>query len=317
MSLNIIFMGSPDFAVPALEGLFASSHKVSAVVTQPDRPKGRGRGMAPPPVKVCALSQNVPVFQPEKASDPAFIASIRDLQPDLLVVVAYGQILKQALLDIPKHFCMNVHSSLLPKYRGAAPINWAVINGETETGVTTMNMVPKLDAGDILLVERLPIKPADTAQVVHDALAKLGADLTLKTIEHLERGELHPIVQDESKVTFAPKLSKEDGLIDWTRPANEICNRIRGTQPWPGAYSYLNGRRIGIWNAEERPGEKRVQSGVVTQVTPAGIEVETGARRILIMELQPEGKKRLDVKSFLTGNAVKVGDIFTSRLDPL
>ncbi len=315
MSLNIIFMGSPDFAVPTLKSLLASKHKVSAIVTQPDRPKGRGRAMAPPPVKVCALTANVPIFQPEKASDPEFIASIRDLQPDLLVVVAYGQILKQELLDIPKYFCMNVHSSLLPKYRGAAPINWAVINGEKETGITTMKMVSKLDAGDILLVQRLPIRPGDNAQMVHDALAEIGAELTLKTIEHLEKDELQPIVQDESEVTFAPKLNKEDGLVDWTRSAEEISNRIRGAQPWPGAYTFLKGRRVRIWKAEVRPGDAAEQFGVVAEVTSAGIEVSAGRGRILIMELQPEGKKRLDVKSFLAGNAVKIGDVFTSNAD--
>jgi len=311
MSMNIVFMGSPDFAVPTLKKLLASDHNLSAIVTQPDRPKGRGRAVSPPPVKVCALSSDVPILQPEKASDPGFIAAIREMQPDLLAVVAYGQILKQELLDIPKHFCMNVHSSLLPKYRGAAPINRAVINGDAETGVTTMKMALKMDAGDILLVSRLAIDPADTAQTVHDRLAELGADLTLKTIEQLEKGELQPISQNESEVTFAPKLSKEDGLIDWSRCAEEINNLIRGVQPWPGAYSFLKGKRIRIWKAEVLSGEESKRAGAVIKATSEGIEVQTGKGRINILEMQPEGKKRLDVKSFLLGNAVEAGDAFT------
>ena len=309
--MNIVFMGSPDFAVPTLKKLLASDHNLSAIVTQPDRPKGRGRAVSPPPVKVCALSSDVPILQPEKASDPGFIAAIREMQPDLLAVVAYGQILKQELLDIPKHFCMNVHSSLLPKYRGAAPINRAVINGDAETGVTTMKMALKMDAGDILLVSRLAIDPADTAQTVHDRLAELGADLTLKTIEQLEKGELQPISQNESEVTFAPKLSKEDGLIDWSRCAEEINNLIRGVQPWPGAYSFLKGKRIRIWKAEVLSGEESKRAGAVIKATSEGIEVQTGKGRINILEMQPEGKKRLDVKSFLLGNAVEAGDAFT------
>ncbi|QPJ66713.1 MAG: methionyl-tRNA formyltransferase [Candidatus Nitrohelix vancouverensis] len=309
--MNLVFMGSPEFAVPTLEALVASEHCILAVVTQPDRPKGRGQSMTAPAVKVCAEKHGLKVLQPEKARDPQFIATLKDLNPDLIVVVAYGQILSQELLDIPKHFCMNVHSSLLPKYRGAAPINWAIIDGEAETGVTTMKLVHKLDAGDILLTHKLPIRDEDDAQTLHDALAEAGAPLTLETLAKLEAGTLTPIAQDESQVTYASKLKKEDGLIDWNHPARAVWNRIRGVHPWPGAYSFLKGRRLRICKAESTSGEAGEEPGRVVRVSGAGIEVGTTDGRVLITELQPEGKKRLPVKSFLAGNSVAPGDAFT------
>ncbi|VAX31785.1 Methionyl-tRNA formyltransferase, partial [hydrothermal vent metagenome] len=246
-------MGTPEFSMPTLGQLVQSEHSVIAVVTQPDRPKGRGRGMTASPIKTLALSLSIDVLQPEKASAPEFIETLRGLKPDLIVVVAYGQILKQAVLDIPKSFCMNLHSSLLPKYRGAAPINWAIINGDKESGVTTMKMDRGMDTGDILLTLKTPITEEDNAQTLHDRLAQMGADLVAQTIEQMEKNTLTAHPQDNDRATLAPKLKKQDGLIHWEKDAITLCNLARGLTPWPGAFTFFKSKRLGL-NAVQAAG---------------------------------------------------------------
>lgn len=306
--MNIVFMGTPEFAVPTLKKLVQSPHKILAVVTQPDRPSGRGRELQAPPVKQFAVASGLDVLQPEKASAPENLEALRRLGPDLIVVVAFGQILSEDLLAIPKHFCMNLHSSILPKYRGAAPINWAIINGEKETGVTTMRIEKELDKGDILLIERIPIRETDDASSLHDTLAEVGASLVLKTIAKLEENSLTFIPQDDSQSTYASKLKKQDGLIIWEQEAETIHNRIRGLEPWPGAYTFYKNARLRVCKAEKAPAAERDQPGCVARVSDHGIEVGTGQGRLVITVLQPEGKKRMAAKCYLRGYGIEVGD---------
>ena len=301
-------MGTPEFAVPTLKKLVESPHRILAVVTQPDRPSGRGRELQPPPVKRFAEEVGIDVLQPEKASGPENLEALRRLEPDLIIVVAFGQILREELLAIPKHFCMNLHSSILPKYRGAAPINWAIINGEKETGVTTMRIDKELDSGDILLIEKTPIRDTDDASTLHDTLAEMGASLVLKTIAKLEENSLAFIPQDDSQSTYASKLKKQDGLIVWEQEAETIHNRIRGLEPWPGAYTFYKSARLRVCKAEKAPGAERDQPGCVARVSDYGIEVGTCKGRLIITELQPEGKKRMAAKSFLRGHVIQAGD---------
>jgi len=309
--MKIVFMGTPDFSIPTLKALHQSDHELQAVVTQPDRPRGRGREMLPPPVKQYALQHGLPVHQPEKASVPEFVETLEQLAPDLIVVVAYGQILKENFLAVPRHFCMNVHASLLPKYRGAAPINRAIMNGDVESGVTTMRMDKGMDTGDICLMQTVPILPEDTAQQLHDALAEAGGPLALKTISEIEKGTLRFIPQDESEATYAPKLKKEEGRLNWNKDNVSLLNLIRGVQPWPGAYCFLRGRRLKINRAEIAEGSPGDRPGFVARVSDYGIEAGTGKGRLIIRELQPEGKKKMSAKSFLLGHGVQPGD----RLD--
>lgn len=309
--MNLIFMGTPDFAVPTLKRLHASRHTVQAVVTQPDKPKGRGRTVEPTPVKVVAQEYGLPVWQPPKASAPEFVEQVASLEPDVIVVIAYGQILKQNLLDVPKQFCMNIHASLLPKYRGAAPINWAIVNGDRETGVTTMKMDIGMDTGDMLLKSTLVIEPHFTAQDVHDRLSEMGGDLAVETLGRLEAGNLVAEPQDPDQATMAPKMKKEDGLIDWHQTAEAIHNRVRGLEPWPGSYTFLNGKRWRLGRTEVAPGDGAETPGTIVRVSSYGVEVGTQSGRLILREIQPEGKKRMDAKSFLAGHPLQVGD----RLD--
>ena len=306
-------MGTPDFAVSTLNKLIESEHEVIAVVTQPDRPRGRGREVTPSPVKQVAMDSGIPVLQPEKAKSPEFIESFKKLAPDITVVVAFGQILKKEVLDTPNHFSMNLHSSLLPKYRGAAPINWAIINGETETGVTTMRMDEGMDTGDILLSRIVPIWGSDNSQTLHDTLKEEGASLMLETIRKLEEGTLTPKPQDASKASYAAKLKKEDGLILWEKSARSIRDHIRGLEPWPGAYSFLDHKRIRICQAELGEGEPDDLPGTIAGISDHSIAVGTSGGRLLITHLQTEGKKRMDVKSFLAGNKLETGQKFISQ----
>jgi methionyl-tRNA formyltransferase len=312
--MKIIFMGTPDFAVPTLEKIHQSNHELLAVITQPDKPKGRGRTLQLSPVKTFALGAGIRVLQPEKASAPENIEEISSMEPDLIVVAAYGQILREKFLSIPKHFCMNLHSSILPKYRGAAPINWAIINGDSETGVTTMKMDKGLDTGDILLIAKTIIKETDDAQTLHDTLSNIGASLTLETIDKLEQNSLTFIPQDDLQSSYAHKLKKTDGLIDWEHDAQTIRNRIRGLEPWPGAYTFYNGSRLRICKAEIGEGIMEDQPGQVVRLSDHGIEMGTKGQRLIITELQPEGKKRMLSKSFLMGNKVEVGDHFDNAI---
>ena len=310
--MNIIFMGTPDFALPTLQQLYESDHHVLAVVTQPDRPKGRNRKPAPPPVKQFAVELRLPVLQPETIT-PDLIKVLSDLEPDCIIVVAFGQILKKDLLALPRHFCINLHSSLLPKYRGAAPINWAIINGDKETGVTTMKMDAGLDTGDTLLSWKTPIRDEDDAQSLHDTLARKGAGLVLKTLQQLEEKSLQPVPQDSSLASYAPKLKKEDGLINWSKNAVEIHNQIRGLEPWPGAYTFFKSKRLRICKTEIVPGGPGDQPGKIARVSDHGIEVGTSNGRIIVTQLQPEGKKRMASKSFLAGHKINPGDEWTSN----
>jgi len=311
--MNIVFMGTPEFSVPTLQRLHKSTHNIQLVVTQPDRPKGRGRELMPSPVKLFALEEGIPVFQPEKCSAPDVENILREYDTDVFVVVAFGQILNKNLLSIPRNFCINLHSSLLPKYRGAAPINWAIINGETETGVTTMKMDSGLDTGDILLIHKVSITPSDDAKSLHDTLALKGSNLMLDTLQKLESGTLKSICQKPGHSTYAPKLKKEDGLIDWNQSAFKIHNRVRGLLPWPGAYSFLGSRRFQICKTEIKPTRELNQPGIIVRLSDIGIEVGTADGVIIITELQPEGKKRMHVRNFLSGHKLVTGSQFTKQ----
>ena len=311
--MNIVFMGTPDFALPTLKQLHESTHNVQLVVTQPDRPKGRGRESTPPPVKQFAVENGLPILQPEKSTNPKVVQTLSELNADIFIVVAFGQILKENLLALPRHFCMNLHSSLLPKYRGAAPINWAIINGESETGVTTMKMDAGLDTGDILLTDKVPIHFEEDAQSLHDTLATKGASLVLETLRQLEARTLKPLSQNSSLSSYAPKLKKEDGLIYWDNPALTIHNRVRGLSPWPGAFSYLGSKRLSIRKTEITVGEPSDIPGDIIRTSDRGIEVGTRDGRIIITELQPEGKKRMSTKSFLAGHKIVSGTKFDNK----
>ena len=307
---RIVFFGTPSFSILTLKSLFRGPDEVVAVVTQPDREKGRGRKLIPSPVKELTLQQGIPLFQPEKAKEETFQGTMRLLQPDLFVVVAYGQLLTKSLLQIPKYGAVNVHASLLPKYRGAAPIAWAILNGEKVTGVTTMKMDEGMDTGDILLQREIPIGEEETSETLHDRLASLGASLLMETVEKMKTGKIDPIAQDPSKATYAPPLKKEDGRIDWEKGAEEIHRKVRAFYPWPGAFTEWEGRFLKIVRGEVR---KRISSGKVKTVIWVGsdfIEVETGVDSFIVREVQLEGKKRMSVKDFQSGHPIPVGTIF-------
>lgn len=307
---RIIFMGTPAFACPTLQTLLDRNEQIVAVYTQPDRPKGRGQKLQPPPVKELALSHGIPVFQPPKVRAAEVIEQIRELQPDLIVVVAFGQILPKALLDIPPHGCVNVHASLLPRYRGAAPLNWCLVNGETETGVTTMLMDVGLDTGPMLLKKATPIEPDEGIDTLHDRMAALGADLLAETLDGLAAGSIIPESQDDAASCYAPLLKKEHGQISWYKPALAIHNLVRGLAIWPGAVTRLQGEplklfRTAVGNASGRPGE-------ILSADKNGIEVACGQGSLLITELQAAGARRMDAASFLTGHPLAVGSILES-----
>ncbi len=308
--MNIVFMGTPDFAVPSLE-IIASSPicNIVAVVSQPDKPKGRGRTLSPTPVKEVAERFSLPILQPVKASDHLFIEAVRKLSPDLIVVVAYGQILKKELLDIPPKGCINLHGSLLPKYRGAAPIQRAVMNGEKITGVSTMLLNEGMDEGDILLKKEIKIEERDTAGTLFDRLKGVGAELLLETIKGLKDNRLEPIPQDSSLATYAPKISKEECLINWGEEGEKITNLIRGLTPFPGAYTFLNGKRVIISSAAKgdrfkgKPGELSV-AGKDTLL------VATATESLRINMVKPEGKREMSVAEFMAGHHIESGMSF-------
>ncbi|WP_026843075.1 methionyl-tRNA formyltransferase [Citrifermentans bremense] len=303
--MRIVFMGTPEFACPTLRTLIERGEQVVAVVTQPDRPKGRGQQTLPPPVKVVAEQHGIPVLQPVKVRLPESIEEIRGLNPDLIVVIAFGQILPKALLDIPKYGCINVHASLLPRYRGAAPLNWCIINGENETGVTTMMMDVGLDTGDMLLKRSTPIGADEDTQSLHDRMSQLGAELLAETLDRLARGELVPEKQDDALTCYAPMMKKEDGLIDWSRDAQAIKNQVRGMTPWPGAYSFLDDKLLKVFRVQTASGSGA--PGEILSLGRDGIEVACGTGSLLIAELQLEGKKRLPAGDFLAGYKLQPG----------
>ncbi|MDC0945919.1 methionyl-tRNA formyltransferase [Nitrospinaceae bacterium] len=308
--MNIVFMGTPEFALPTLEKIYNSSHSILSVITQPDRPKGRGQKQVDSPIKKFALENNLPLLQPATVNTKEFIASLLENRPDYIIVVAFGQILSETLLKVPKQFCINLHSSLLPKYRGAAPINRAILNGETRSGVTTMIMDKGMDTGDILLVDETPIEQNDDAQCLHDKLSEQGGKLVLETLSRLQKNDLLPTPQNSDLASYALKLKKEESLIDWKIDAESIFNKIRGLSPWPGTHTLYNGKRLAILKGEIVLGESSDRPGHVERITDTGIEVGTGKNRLKITELKLEGKKAMPVKSFLSGYKITRDDIF-------
>jgi methionyl-tRNA formyltransferase len=308
--MNIIFMGTPEFALPTLKALHHSSHSVLAVITQPDKPKGRGQKLIVSPIKQYALDSNLPLLQPATVNDPEFIESLKKNRPDIIIVVAFGQIMSETFLKIPKQFCINLHSSLLPKYRGAAPIHRAILNGDTKSGVTTMIMDKGMDTGDILLMQETPIHETDNAQTLHDTLSELGGALVLETLKRLEENTLLPVPQDHGQATYAAKLKKEEGLIKWGQSATTLSNQVRGLTPWPGTFTLLNKKRLRILKVQVAEGVPDDTPGKIARVTDMGIEVGTGQGRLVITELQPEGKKVMSAKSFLAGHKIERGTQF-------
>jgi methionyl-tRNA formyltransferase len=305
--MRIVFMGTPAFAVPSLEALLKSDDQVVGVVTQPDRPKGRGQELATSPIKEVCLREGIPVLQPAKMKDPVFLDALRAWQPDLIAVAAFGRILPPAILTMPPRGCINVHGSLLPKFRGAGPIQWAVITGEAETGITTMLMDEGMDTGAMLLQERTLILPDDTAGSLSVRLADVGGRLLVETIKQLKAGTIVPMPQDHAQATLAPLLKKEDGLIDWTHSAVDIERRVRGMSPWPGAFTFAGEERWTIWRAmviEPVPG---ASPGHIIAVTREGIAVAAGQGAILITELQPANSRRMAIKDYLAGHRVSPG----------
>jgi len=311
MILKILYMGTPEFAVAPLKSLHTQGYDIALVVTQPDRPKGRGRKLIPTPVKQTAGTLGYRVVQPESIKTSEFKNEIDALKPDVIVVVAFGQILPEYILNIPKFGAINIHASLLPKYRGAAPIQWAVINGETETGVTTMFMDKGLDTGDMLLSSKIPISPDDTSDTLHDRLADLGADLLIKTLKDLESGNLHPVAQNHTTSTYAPLLKKSDGHIDWTKSAELLDPFIRGMNPWPGTFTFYNDTRLKILKATSIVRETDAPPGTVVQGFPDELVIATGKNVLSIIEIQGASGKRILIKDFLRGHPLAPGSVLT------
>ncbi|MBI2842404.1 MAG: methionyl-tRNA formyltransferase [Armatimonadetes bacterium] len=310
--MRILFMGTSSFAVPVLEVLVKAGHEISAVVTQPDRPSGRGRGVHISPVKQAAVSLGLPVFQPEKIRETSAVDVVRSYAPlDAIVVAAFGQIVPQSILDIPKYGSINVHASLLPKYRGAAPVQHAIIAGETRTGVTTMLMDAGLDTGDILLQRETEVGPQETAGDLQERLASIGADLLIETLEQMERGELSPQPQDHSQATLAKSLKREDGSIDWRKPARDIVNLIRAFTPRPGAFMLLDGMEIKVFKAAVEPsGAEGAAPGTITAIDKDGVRVAAGEGAVRLIEVQPENRRRMNAEEFARGARLKLGTAF-------
>ncbi|HKT35605.1 MAG TPA: methionyl-tRNA formyltransferase [Nitrospira sp.] len=305
--MRIVFMGTPEFAVPSLEALLKSDDQVVGIVTQPDRPRGRGQHLSPSPVKLIAQREHLSLLQPTKMKDPAFLAELSGWKPEVIAVAAFGRILPPAILSLPPRGCINVHGSLLPKYRGAGPVQWALINGETETGITTMLMDEGMDTGAMLLQATMAIEPDDTAGSLSPRLAELGGRLLMQTLAQLKAGTLAPHAQDHSQATLAPLLKKEDGVIDWTMAASSIANRIRGLTPWPGAYTFLKEDRWTISRATARDETTTVAPGQITALTKDTIYVATGKGVLAIHELQPANARRMSAAQYLAGHSLQTG----------
>lgn len=311
--MKVIFMGTPDFAVGTLQALLQSEHEVVAVVTQPDKPKGRGKAMQFTPVKEVAAEAGIPVLQPKKVREEAVVEELRSYHPDVIVVVAFGQLIPKSILEMPKYGCVNVHASLLPKYRGAAPIQWAVIDGEEKSGVTTMQMDEGLDTGDMLLTEEVTLDPEETGGSLFDKLSQVGAQLLLKTLDALENAAVTPQKQPaESTTVYAAMLNKKMGEIDWSQSAVQIERLVRGLNPWPSAYTHLAGKTLKIWKAAVRPSrEQKKEPGSVILEDKKHFGIQTGDGVLEILELQLEGKKRMTADAFLRGyqleNGTKLG----------
>lgn len=305
--MRVIFMGTPDFAVPSLEALL-TKHEVVLVVTQPDKPKGRGKKMVPTPVKACALEHGIPVLQPEKVKEPEFVEQLRSYEPDLIAVTAFGQILSEPILEMPKYGCINVHGSLLPKYRGAAPMQWSIIDGEKVTGITTMYMAKGLDSGDMLLKAEVEITDEDTFATIHDKMAVTGANLLLDTLDQLEAGTLERIPQDHDAATYAPMITKETGHIDWSKNRQDIINLIRGLNPVPAAYTIYEEEVLKIFGAVISDVQTDgAANGEIVAVVKKGFVVKCGDGCLLITEVQARGGKRMMTDAYLRGHAMKEG----------
>ena len=300
--MKLIFMGTPDFAVPCLERLIEAGHEIAAVFSQPDKPRGRKMILTPPEVKACALKHGLTVYQPKSLRNDEAMELIKEIAPDCIVVAAYGKILPKAMLDLPKYGCINVHGSLLPKYRGSAPIQWSVINGEKETGVTIMQMAEGVDTGDMLYQKAIPIGIDDTAESMFEELSDLGGEMIVEALDLLEEGKLTPIKQDETLATHAPMLNKEIAVIDWNKSALEVHNLVRGLYSWPIAQTTLHGKKLKIYRTAVGKGSG--EAGTVISASPLTIACGEGA--VVIEELQLEGKKRMDAKAFLIGHPLQI-----------
>lgn len=304
--MKILFMGTPEFAVPSLKALVEAGHEVCGVFCQPDKPKNRGMKLQFPPVKEYAVTQDIPVFQPVKMRDGTALATIQELDPELIVVAAYGRILPNDILDCPPKGCINVHSSLLPAYRGAAPINWAILNGDQETGVTIMHMAEELDAGDIILQETTPISEEENAEELYARLAEMGAALLLRAVDQIGAGEAKRTPQDGAKATLAPMLSREMSTMDWNRPANELHNQVRGLISWPMAVTELDGVRCKVWRSRVCEEKTNKPAGNIVQADKKGLKVACGGGTVLqLLEIQPDGKKRMEATAFLLGHPIQ------------
>lgn len=309
--MRVIFMGTPDFATGTLEEIVLAGHEVVGVVTQPDKPKGRGKTLMPTPVKEVAMKYELPVYQPKKVREPEFVEILRSLKPDVMVVAAFGQIISKEILEMPKYGCINVHASLLPAYRGAAPIQWAVINGEKESGVTIMQMDEGIDTGDMIEKVVVPIAEDETGGSLFEKLSQAGAKLCVKVLKDLEEGKAVREKQPEESTTpYAKMIDKKMGFINWENSAKEIEQLIRGLNPWPSAYTKLQGKTLKIWRAAVLFEDSKDAPGQVVQVTKDSIVVQTGQGLLKILELQLEGKKRMDTASFLRGYTLKEGENF-------
>lgn len=308
--MKIIFMGTPDIAVPALEKIIEAGHEVVLVVSQPDKPVGRSKALKPTAVKECGMAHDIPVYQPVRIRSEESVAYLQQFEADVIVVEAFGQIIPQAILDIPKHCCVNIHTSLLPKYRGAAPIQWAVLNGDLVTGVTTMRMDAGLDTGDIIMQQEKIINEGETSGTLFERLARAGADLIVKTLTVIENGTAVYTPQNPAMATYTSKITKEMGSIDWSRSAKEIECWIRGMDPWPSAYTKLDDKNVKIWKAKVLLEESSEKPGTIVRVTKNVIDVQTGDGILSILELQIEGKKRMTANAFLCGCQVKEGTVF-------
>ena len=305
--MRIVFMGTPDFAVPTLTALIEGGHEVVAVVTQPDKSKGRGKAVLMTPVKEKAIEYEIPVYQPVKVRDPEFVELLKTMAPDTIVVVAFGQILPKSILDLPKYGCVNVHASLLPKYRGAAPIQWAVIDGEKESGVTTMMMDVGLDTGDMLEQKAIPLDEKETGGSLFDKLSEVGAKLCVKTMEAIENGTAVYTPQDDALAIHTGKIQKEMGSIDWSKDAEVIERLVRGLNPWPSAYTRIDDKNLKIWRAKVISHEVKAAPGCILKVTKDELEVQTGNGVLALLEVQLEGKKRMTTDAFLRGYQVTEG----------
>ncbi len=305
--MKIVFMGTPDFAVCSLESLIKAGHEITCVVTQPDRQKGRGRELAFCPVKECAIKHGLNVFSPVKIKDPESVAELKKYEADIFVVAAFGQILSEEILNMPKFGCVNIHASLLPHLRGAAPIQWSILNGDKETGVSIQQMEKGLDTGDVLISRAIPIENTDTGASLFDKLMILGGELIVELLPMIEQGTVKPVRQDESKATYASKITKDMGLIDWTKDAATIERYVRGLNSWPSAFTYIDGRMLKIWSAKVSDEESSGKPGTVTATSNDSITVQTGRGSLVITEVQLEGKKRMSTGEFLRGFRLEKG----------